>query len=70
MDTNPRVVDTALGPIELRELGEGPAVIVSHGTMGGWDQSEILARTLTEPGCARAVRAIAGTTDAGVHYWY
>ncbi|UCG41423.1 MAG: alpha/beta fold hydrolase, partial [Acidimicrobiia bacterium] len=50
MHTEVRVVETARGPIEFVELGRGPAVMVSHGTMGGWDQSELLIRTLTEPG--------------------
>jgi pimeloyl-ACP methyl ester carboxylesterase len=34
----PRVVDTALGPVEVAERGDGEPILVVHGTLGGWDQ--------------------------------
>lgn len=40
----PLTVETHLGPVEVSSTGEGPAVLALHGGMGGWDQSELLAR--------------------------
>jgi pimeloyl-ACP methyl ester carboxylesterase len=37
-ETAPRIVDTVCGPVEVAERGEGPPVLVLHGTLGGWDQ--------------------------------
>jgi pimeloyl-ACP methyl ester carboxylesterase len=31
------IIQTARGPIEYAEIGQGPAVLVSHGTPGGYD---------------------------------
>lgn len=31
------IVQTARGPVEYAEIGKGPAVLVSHGTPGGYD---------------------------------
>lgn len=33
-----QLVETSKGPIECAVLGEGPAVLISHGTLGGYDQ--------------------------------
>jgi pimeloyl-ACP methyl ester carboxylesterase len=33
-----QVIATARGPIECAVLGEGPAVLISHGALGGYDQ--------------------------------
>jgi pimeloyl-ACP methyl ester carboxylesterase len=33
-----RVVGTSVGPVEYAERGTGPAVLLVHGTPGGWDQ--------------------------------
>jgi pimeloyl-ACP methyl ester carboxylesterase len=33
-----QVIFTSLGPIECAVLGEGPAVLISHGALGGYDQ--------------------------------
>jgi len=43
-------VATARGPVELVDVGEGPAILALHGAMGGWEQSLLLARTLAPPG--------------------
>jgi len=47
---DPQIIQTALGPFEVADSGSGPAVIVLHGTMGGWDQSANIARTIGEDG--------------------
>jgi len=33
-----RIVQTSAGPIECAILGEGPAILISHGVLGGYDQ--------------------------------
>jgi pimeloyl-ACP methyl ester carboxylesterase len=43
-----RVVKTNHGPIECLITGEGPALMTLHGAMGGWDQSDLLGRTVTD----------------------
>ncbi len=45
------ILQTPCGPIEYTTFGEGPAVLAIHGAMGGYDQSEILARTIGPPNC-------------------
>jgi len=45
-----QVAHTARGPVEYIESGDGPAVLAVHGAMGGYDQSDILARTIGSPG--------------------
>lgn len=44
------VAQTARGGIEYAQSGEGPAVLALHGAMGGYDQSDLLARTVGGPG--------------------
>src|SRR5262249_4361382 len=34
---NSTIAETAQGPIEYAEIGQGPAVLVVHGTPGGYD---------------------------------
>jgi len=46
----PMFLDTRHGPIEYVESGEGAAVLALHGAMGGYDQGQILIRTIGEPG--------------------
>src|SRR5918995_2402004 len=48
-----RVVSTACGPIEVAEAGDGPPVLVVHGTGGGYDQGLNLARGLVGEGFRR-----------------
>lgn len=43
-------VETALGPVELARLGEGPPVLVIHGTPGGSDSSVAMGRFLVDAG--------------------
>lgn len=41
-----QLIETTSGSIEYTEFGEGPAVIVLHGTIGGYDQAVLLADML------------------------
>jgi 2-hydroxy-6-oxonona-2,4-dienedioate hydrolase len=45
-----QLLQTPLGDIEWRDGGQGPPVLVVHGSGGGFDQGELLARTLLPPG--------------------
>ncbi len=45
-----RIVETAAGPIECAEAGEGPPVLVVHGAGGGFDQGMELSRPLVDAG--------------------
>jgi pimeloyl-ACP methyl ester carboxylesterase len=48
-----RVVSTARGPIEVAEVGDGPPVLVVHGTGGGYDHGLNLARGMVGEGFRR-----------------
>lgn len=43
-----RVVQTAQGLVEYADVGAGPAVLVSHGSQGGYDQGLLLADVLPD----------------------
>jgi pimeloyl-ACP methyl ester carboxylesterase len=45
-----RLIETASGPIEYAEAGDGPAVLISHGAGGGFDQGLELGQPLAESG--------------------
>ena len=45
-----RLIETASGPIEYGEAGHGPAVLISHGAGGGFDQGLELGQPLAEGG--------------------
>ncbi len=45
-----QVADTAAGPVEYASLGRGPAVLLIHGTPGGYDQLLPLGRRLADEG--------------------
>jgi pimeloyl-ACP methyl ester carboxylesterase len=42
-----RLVDTVCGPVEYAERGEGPAVLISHGSLGGHDQGLLVAEMMS-----------------------
>lgn len=43
---NSSLISSPYGDIEYSESGEGPAVLVSHGSGGGFDQGELIAQHL------------------------
>lgn len=49
------VVETRLGPVQCATAGEGPAVLVVHGSPGGIDQAEAMARFLVAGGYSAIV---------------
>ncbi|MGH8048437.1 MAG: alpha/beta hydrolase [Chthoniobacterales bacterium] len=52
LDAHSKVVDIASGPIEYTELGapSAPAVLISHGAPGGYDQAALLGSDLAKNG--------------------
>jgi len=44
------LIETARGPVECAVMGEGPAVLISHGALGGYDQGLALGRPLADAG--------------------
>jgi pimeloyl-ACP methyl ester carboxylesterase len=38
LDYKPKMINTAKGPVEYADRGEGPALLVTHGGPGGYDQ--------------------------------
>jgi pimeloyl-ACP methyl ester carboxylesterase len=46
----PNVAQTDLGPVEYVLLGEGPPVLVVHGSPGGFDQGVALSRFVVDAG--------------------
>jgi pimeloyl-ACP methyl ester carboxylesterase len=44
------IAQTDLGPVEYVSIGEGPPVLVVHGTPGGFDQGVALARFVVDAG--------------------
>lgn len=49
-DAATETIETALGPVELGRRGEGPPVLLVHGTPGGSDSSLVMGRFLVEAG--------------------
>jgi pimeloyl-ACP methyl ester carboxylesterase len=45
-----RTGTTSRGPVEYLERGAGEPILCLHGAMGGYDQSDILGRTIGPPG--------------------
>jgi pimeloyl-ACP methyl ester carboxylesterase len=46
----PEIIQTSRGPVEYLDSGTGPVIVALHGAMGGYDQSDILARTVGPTG--------------------
>ena len=44
------IVETALGPIAVARAGEGPPIVLVHGTPGGSDTSSAMGRFLVDAG--------------------
>lgn len=53
------VADTAYGPIEYADVGQGDPVLAIHGTGGGWDQGLQAAKTFIGEDVADSHRVIA-----------
>lgn len=49
-ELNSVIFNSQAGPLEYVMFGEGPVILSLHGAMGGYDQSEILARTIGPQG--------------------
>src|SRR5262245_39438267 len=49
VQTESTLVTTALGPVEYQRQGEGPALLVAHGSPGGYDQGVAFAKLLNSP---------------------
>ena len=41
-----KVIETACGPIQYTEFGEGAPMLIVHGSGGGYDQGEYFARLI------------------------
>jgi pimeloyl-ACP methyl ester carboxylesterase len=49
LESKSSLATTSNGIIEYATVGEGSAVLVLHGTLGGYDQTQILAKMLAPP---------------------
>jgi pimeloyl-ACP methyl ester carboxylesterase len=72
-----RIVQTARGPVEVAEAGEGPAVLVVHGLPGNWRQGRTVADDLgdrarvllvTRPGYGTPLRSGRTPSDQAALY--
>lgn len=45
-----QIFNSTFGPLEYSDTGSGEVILAIHGAMGGWDQSEILAKTVAPDG--------------------
>ncbi len=50
LEAGSQVVETRMGPVEYVDEGSGPAVLVLHGAPGGYDQGQLLGRSLVAAG--------------------
>lgn len=41
-----KIIETACGPIQYTEFGEGPPILIVHGAGGGYDQGEYFAKLI------------------------
>jgi pimeloyl-ACP methyl ester carboxylesterase len=48
LEAGSHVIKTALGLVEYSVLGEGPAVLIAHGSPGGYDQGMLVAKFLND----------------------
>lgn len=53
IDAASTVVSSPYGDIEFRQGGTGPAVLVIHGSGGGHDQGELIARAVRGGSCGK-----------------
>lgn len=50
VNPNIKLLNTSRGPVEYLDTGSGTTVLSLHGAMGGYDQAQILVRTIGKPG--------------------
>lgn len=50
LTTHSKTVETALGPIQYSDVGEGPVILMIHGAGGGFDQGHEVGVTLVDHG--------------------
>ena len=48
LESNSQRIQTARGMVEYTLTGSGPSVLVLHGTIGGYDQGQMLAQMLVD----------------------
>ncbi|HTI13956.1 MAG TPA: alpha/beta hydrolase [Dictyobacter sp.] len=46
--TSSQLIDTTAGPVEYAQIGTGPALLIAHGTPGGYDTGIALAKLLAD----------------------
>jgi 2-hydroxy-6-oxonona-2,4-dienedioate hydrolase len=46
LQTGSRIIETALGPVEYTMRGQGSAVLVAHGSPGGYDQGSVFSKLI------------------------
>jgi pimeloyl-ACP methyl ester carboxylesterase len=46
LEAESSILETALGPVEYRKYGTGPAVLIAHGSPGGYDQGYAVSRLI------------------------
>ncbi len=65
-----KTIQTSYGEVEYLDWGEGPVILSLHGAMGGYDQADILARTIGPLGyryiCPSRPGYLGTAIDAGV----
>lgn len=50
LDEKGKIINTALGPVQIVTKGKGTPIIVLHGGFGGWDQGVLVANKLYKHG--------------------
>ena len=68
---NSAMIETRLGPVEVQQVGHGPAVVVLHGALGGYDRGRVYSlpdagyRFIcpSRPGYLRTPLSVAKTTE-------
>lgn len=49
-NNNLKILYTSRGPVEYLDEGSGGVVLSLHGALGGYDQAQVLVRTIGQPG--------------------
>jgi 2-hydroxy-6-oxonona-2,4-dienedioate hydrolase len=74
LEAESSILETALGPVEYRKYGTGPAVLIAHGSPGGYDQGYAVSRLIesekltfiavSRPGYLRTPLGVGTTPEA------